>query len=126
MSAACATFVCGSARYFEGRITFGTEGTLLFATNGNRESGTARLRDAVAAYREALKEYTRERVPLDWAMSTGNQGVALMWLAKRRSDAAMARMALEQMESADHAPNIAFYDARLRDARALVASLVKP
>ncbi|HEY4921183.1 MAG TPA: tetratricopeptide repeat protein [Xanthobacteraceae bacterium] len=96
------------------------------ATLGNRESGTARLRDAVAAYREALKEYTRERVPLDWAMSTGNQGVALMWLAKRRSDAAMARMALEQMETADHAPNIAFYDARLRDARALVASLIKP
>lgn len=28
-----------------------------------RESGTARLEEAVAAFRDALKEYTRERVP---------------------------------------------------------------
>jgi hypothetical protein len=34
---------------------------------GSRERGTARLEEAVAAYREALKEWTRERVPLDWA-----------------------------------------------------------
>ena len=31
---------------------------------GKRESGTARLEEAVAAYREALQEKTRERVPL--------------------------------------------------------------
>src|SRR5207245_1644880 len=31
---------------------------------GERESGTARLEEAVEAYRAALKEYTRERVPL--------------------------------------------------------------
>ena len=31
---------------------------------GERERGTAKLEEAVAAYREALKEYTRERVPL--------------------------------------------------------------
>jgi hypothetical protein len=29
------------------------------------------------------EERTRERAPLDWAMSTGNQGVALMLLAER-------------------------------------------
>ena len=34
---------------------------------GERENGTARLEEAVAAYRAALKEQTRERVPLDWA-----------------------------------------------------------
>jgi hypothetical protein len=33
---------------------------------GERENGTARVEDAVVAYREALKERTRERVPLDW------------------------------------------------------------
>ena len=33
--------------------------------SGQRESGTARLEQAVTAYREALKEYTRERVPLE-------------------------------------------------------------
>jgi hypothetical protein len=36
-------------------------------TIGRRESGTERLEQAVAAYREALQEYTLERVPLDWA-----------------------------------------------------------
>jgi hypothetical protein len=41
---------------------------------GERERGTARLDGAVAAYREALKEHTRERVPLDWAGSLGNEG----------------------------------------------------
>jgi hypothetical protein len=33
-----------------------------------------RLEGAVAAYRDALKERTRERVPLDWAMSIGIRG----------------------------------------------------
>ena len=42
---------------------------------GERESGTARLEEAVTAYRAALEERTRERVPLDWAASFGNQGV---------------------------------------------------
>jgi uncharacterized protein with beta-barrel porin domain len=45
------------------------------ATLGSRESGTARLEEAVAAYRAALEEMTRDRAPVDWAMSTGNQGV---------------------------------------------------
>ena len=34
---------------------------------GERESGTARLEEAVTAYRAALEEWTRERVPLDCA-----------------------------------------------------------
>ena len=41
-----------------------------------RESGTARLNEAVAAYREALTKRTRDRVPLDWAMTQNNLGVA--------------------------------------------------
>jgi len=32
---------------------------------GERESGTARFEEAVVAFYEALKEWTRERVPLD-------------------------------------------------------------
>ncbi len=48
---------------------------------GERESGTARLDEAVAAYREALKEWTRERVPLDWATTQNNLGNAL-WSAR--------------------------------------------
>ena len=45
--------------------------------SGERESGTARLEEAVAAYRAALEERTRDRVPLDWAMTQNNLGNAL-------------------------------------------------
>ncbi len=41
-------------------------------TLGEREAGTARLEAAVAAYAEALKERTRDRVPLDWGFTQGN------------------------------------------------------
>ncbi len=54
-------------------------------TLGERESGTARLEEAVAAYRAALEECTRERVPLDWAMTQMNLGNALRTLGERES-----------------------------------------
>jgi tetratricopeptide (TPR) repeat protein len=50
-----------------------------------RESGTARLEQAVAAFRAALEEGTRARVPLDWAMTQNNLGNALMRLGERES-----------------------------------------
>ena len=37
----------------------------------------------MAAFTEALKERTRERVPLDWAMTQNNLGDALSALGKR-------------------------------------------
>ena len=52
---------------------------------GERESGTERLDEAVAAFSEALKEYTRERVPLDWASTQNNLGGALFRLGERES-----------------------------------------
>jgi tetratricopeptide (TPR) repeat protein len=55
---------------------------------GERESGTAKLEEAVAAYREALQELTRERVPLDWAMTQNNLGNALQNLGMRESGTA--------------------------------------
>ena len=48
------------------------------ATLGERERGPERLEQAVAAYTEALKERTRARVPLDWAMVQNNLGAALV------------------------------------------------
>jgi hypothetical protein len=39
---------------------------------GEQEGGTGHLDRAVAAYREALLEFTRERVPLKWAMTQNN------------------------------------------------------
>ena len=52
---------------------------------GEREGGTERLEHAVAAFRAALKESTRERVPLDWAATQHNLGAALQTLGKRES-----------------------------------------
>ena len=40
------------------------------------------MEEAVTAHREALKEYTRERVPLKWAMTQGNLGTALAHLGE--------------------------------------------
>jgi tetratricopeptide (TPR) repeat protein len=100
---------------------------------GARESGTARIEEAVSAYREALEERTRERVPLQWAKSTGNQGVALMHLAGRTQNVAMAGTAVQRIEAAlevmrvgGHAPNAAYLEARLPEARAVLDRLKLP
>jgi tetratricopeptide (TPR) repeat protein len=99
--------------------------------------GTTKLEEAVAAYREALKERTRERVPLNWAISFGNEGIALMLLADRREDAAMARTALSQINAAVETlrddtscqgsgcpgSRAAYYERQLPRARAIVARL---
>ena len=72
-------------------------------TLGQRETGTARLEEAVAAFRLALEERTRDRVPLDWAMTQMNLGNALLTLGNRetgtaRLEEAVAayRLALEE------------------------------
>ena len=52
---------------------------------GQRENGTARLEEAVAAHRDALEELTRERVPLEWAVTQNNLGDALRTLGERES-----------------------------------------
>src|SRR5215831_5607394 len=68
----------------------GTHNSMGFAlfTLGTRESGTAKLEEAVAAYREALKEQIRERVPLDWARTQISLGNALSTLGVRESGTA--------------------------------------
>ena len=55
------------------------------ATLGEREPGTERLEQAVDAFTEALKEQTRDRVPLDWATTQNNLGAALETLGERES-----------------------------------------
>ncbi|MFK7752819.1 MAG: helix-turn-helix domain-containing protein, partial [Sedimentitalea sp.] len=55
---------------------------------GERESGTVRLEQAVVAFRAALKERTRDRVPLDWAMTQHNLGEALRIHGERESGTA--------------------------------------
>jgi tetratricopeptide (TPR) repeat protein len=90
------------------------------------------LRSAIERYERLLELQPRARVPLDWAMSTGNQGVALRLIAERRGDIAMAQRALTQIteafetsRDAHHVPNATYYEAQLPAARALVARLRK-
>src|SRR5205814_10458417 len=40
------------------------------------------LKEALALYREALKEYPRDRVPQDWALIKDNLGIAIGTLGK--------------------------------------------
>ena len=70
------------------------------ATLGERESGTARLEEAVAAYRDALQERTRERVPLDWATTQNNLGNALQRLGERESGTARLEEAVAAFRAA--------------------------
>jgi tetratricopeptide (TPR) repeat protein len=55
---------------------------------GGREPGSARLEEAVAAFRAALTERTRERVSRDWAMTQNDLGIALCTLGERESGTA--------------------------------------
>ncbi len=67
---------------------------------GERESGTARLEEAVAAYRAALTERTRERVPLDWAATQNNLGNALQTLGELESGTARLEEAIAAFRAA--------------------------
>jgi tetratricopeptide (TPR) repeat protein len=75
-------------------------GVALFAV-GNRESGTASLEQAVAAYRAALQVRTMQGMPLDFAWSQHNLGLTLSLLGEREGGTA-------QLEE-----SVAAYDAAL-------------
>ncbi|MCA3515141.1 MAG: tetratricopeptide repeat protein [Rhodobacter sp.] len=74
-------------------------GTAL-TTLGQREAGTARLEEAVAAYRAALTERTQDRVPLDWAMTQMNLGSALQTLGEREAGTARLEQAVAAYRAA--------------------------
>ena len=52
---------------------------------GDQRGESRPIEEAVGVYREALMEYIRERVPLDWAMTQNNLGLALATLGGRES-----------------------------------------
>ncbi len=74
-------------------------GTAL-ASLGERESGTARLEEAITAFREALRERTRERVPLQWASTQMNLGVVLKMLGARETGTARLEEAVAAFREA--------------------------
>jgi hypothetical protein len=72
------------------------------ATLGEREAGeagTTWLAEAVAAFRAALQERTRERVPLDWATAQMNLGSALRALGGREAGPARLEQAVEAWDA---------------------------
>ena len=93
---------------------------------GQRESGTARLDEAVTAYREALKEYSRERTPLHWAQTQNNLGTALSTLGQRQKRWDMVCEALGAAISAWEivAPSAPAYRAPIARSVARAASLL--
>jgi tetratricopeptide (TPR) repeat protein len=58
------------------------------------------MTEAVAAYRAALAERTRERVPLDWATTQNNLGNALASLGERESGTARLEEAVAAYRAA--------------------------
>lgn len=62
---------------------------------GETQGDNAALLVAIAAYRAALEEWTRERVPLDWAVTQNNLGSALAALGRRESGTARLEKAVE-------------------------------
>ena len=65
-----------------------------------REAGTEHLEQAVGAYRVALEEYTRERVPLHWAAAQSNLGNALQTLGERETGTERLAQAVEAYRAA--------------------------
>ncbi len=73
---------------------------IVLATLGERDGGTARLEEAVEAYRAALQERTRDRVPLQWAATQNNLGIALQTLGARESETANLEKAVDACRAA--------------------------
>ena len=107
-------------------------GTALL-TLGERESGTARLEQAVAACRAALEERTRDRVPLDWAGTTYILGYTEALIGGRVADRGRVLEGIARIESAipvledgGHAVWAGYARNNLEQARAILAGLPDP
>jgi hypothetical protein len=81
-----------------GRILFSY--ALLREAIGEQSGQSDQLAEAIAAYRAALTEWTRERVPLQWAMTQNNLGNALTSLGGRESGTARLEEAVEAYRAA--------------------------
>ena len=100
---------------------------------GEQDSGTERLEEAVAAYRAALEERTRERVPLGWAATQNNLGNTLRTLGEREGDKARIeeavaayRGALEVFEAAQASDFAAVARDNLRRSQASLTQIRIP
>jgi tetratricopeptide (TPR) repeat protein len=67
---------------------------------GRRETGTAKLLEAVDAYRSALTQQDPDYSPSDWALTQHNLGAVMEMIADREEDAQSARLAIEALRAA--------------------------
>jgi hypothetical protein len=67
---------------------------LVLSSIGLQAGSNSSLLQAIAAFHATLQEYTRERVPLDWAMTQNNLGNTLAILGERESDTARLQEAV--------------------------------
>ena len=88
-----------------------------------RESGTARLEEAVAAYRASLEESPRESVPLNWATATGNLALVRNILFDRTGDVAHLDAALTDVRGALEVYEAAGAGDQVEQFRPLLAQL---
>jgi len=73
---------------------------MVLTSLGKRENGTARLEEAVAAYRAALQIYASEHAPLQWAMIESNLGTALRVIGEREGGTARLEAAVAAYQAA--------------------------
>jgi hypothetical protein len=64
-----------------------------------RPPDTETLAEAVATYRQMLTTYSREQMPLPWAMTQNNLGNTLVTLGTRKSDSTLMCEALASYTS---------------------------
>jgi tetratricopeptide (TPR) repeat protein len=95
-----ARLIIDRSRNSDGRRIAANDLAVSLSTLGARESGTARLEEAVAAFRAALEERTRERVPRNWATTQNNLGTALWSLGARESGTARLEEAVAAFRAA--------------------------
>ncbi|WP_298372089.1 tetratricopeptide repeat protein, partial [Azospirillum sp.] len=67
---------------------------------GEQKGDNTALLIAIAAYQDTLKERTRARAPLDWAMTQNNLGNALQSLGERESGTARLEQAVDAYRNA--------------------------
>jgi tetratricopeptide (TPR) repeat protein len=100
VTAALARRMLKTARDSDERGTAGNLFGIALWTLGQRESGTARLDQAVAAYCAALEEFARDRAALDWARTQNNLGNALRTLGERESGTTRLELAVAAYRAA--------------------------
>ncbi len=97
---------------------------------GKRQGEPKLIAEAVTAYENALKEVTRERTAMGWAMTLANLGAARMVLAEMTENSSIALLALNDFDEvvgyfqeASHSQYMELAEEQRKRAQALVTAL---